>query len=138
MLKLAFNAVERGGRLRTVARHYGIPASSLHDHFYGRTLTRKRGRQGVLTVEEEGDLERYVLQMQDLGYPLTIAQLRLKVAEVVQTWETPFRDGIPGAGWLRWWRRRHPDLVLRSTQGLDTNRARGLCPENVKSFYHNL
>lgn len=138
MLKLAFQAMEQGGRLRTVARHYGIPASSLRDHLYGRTITRKRGRQGILTVAEEEELEQYLLQMQDLGYPLTIAQLRLKVAEIVQTRVNPFRDGIPGAGWLRWWRHRHPDLVLRSTQGLETNRARGLCAENVNSFYHNL
>ena len=82
-MRLAFDAMERGGRLRTVARHYGIPASSLRDHLYGRTLTRKRGRQGVLTSEEEASLECYILQMQDLGFPLTIVQLRVKVAEVV-------------------------------------------------------
>jgi len=137
MLKLAFDIVERGERLRTVARHFDIPATSFCDHLYGQILTRKQGRQGVLTVEEESDLEKCILQMQDLGYPLTITQLRLKVAEIVQTRETPFRDGIPGSSWLRWWRCRHLDLVLRSTQGLETNRARVLCPKNVASFYHN-
>ena len=98
MLKLAFDAVERGGRVRTIARHYGIPPSSFRDHMYGRTVGRKRGRQGVLTVQEEEELQQYLLEMQDLGYPLTIAQLHLKVAEIVQTRVNPFRDGIPGAG----------------------------------------
>ena len=123
LLQYAIEAVERGGRIRTIARHYGIPASSLRDHLYGRTVCRKRGRQGVLTNKEEEELENYLLEMQNLGYPLTIAQLQLKVAEITQTRVTPFRDGIPGAGWLRWWGRRHPNLVLRSTQGLETNRA---------------
>jgi hypothetical protein len=27
---------------------------------------------------------------------------------------------------------------LRSSQGIEVNRAGGLCPENVKSFYYNL
>jgi len=103
MLQYVLDAVESGGRICTVARHYGIPASSLRDHLYGCTIHRKRGRQGVLTNKEEEELERYLLQMQDLGYPLTIAQLRLKVVEITQTRVTPFRDGIPGAGWLRWW-----------------------------------
>jgi hypothetical protein len=49
-----------------------------------------------------------------------------------------FYNGIPGAGWLRWFRHRHPQLVLRSVQGLEVNRARNLCPENVESFHHNL
>jgi hypothetical protein len=101
-------------------------------------MKRKRGRQGVLINVEESSLEQYLLQMQELGYPLTIGQLRLKVAEMVETRHNPFRNGIPGVGWLRWFRRRHPNLSLRSTQGLEVNRARNLCPENVASLYHNL
>jgi hypothetical protein len=92
----------------------------------------------VLTNAEESSLEQYLLQMQELGYPLTIGQLRLKVAEMVETRDNPFRNGIPGAVWLRWFRHCHPNLSLRSTQGLEVNRARNLCPENVASFYHNL
>jgi hypothetical protein len=92
----------------------------------------------VLSEAEETSLKQYLLQMQDLRYPLMIGQLRLKVAQMVETRENPFYNGIPGAGWLRWFRRRHPNLVLRSTQGLEVNRARNLCPEIVSSFYHNL
>jgi hypothetical protein len=137
-LSAAIQDVERGAAIRTAARVHQIPASSLRDHLYGTTTKRKRGRQGVLSQAEETSLEQYLLQMQDLGYPLTIGQLRLKVAQMVETRENPFRNGIPGAGWLRWFRRRHPNLALRSTQGLEVNRARNLCPENVSSFYHNL
>jgi hypothetical protein len=39
---------------------------------------------------------------------------------------------------VRWFKKRHPDLTLRTSQGLDCARARGLCPENVASFYSNL
>jgi hypothetical protein len=120
-LREAIEAVEDGIPIRTAGRVYGIPATSLRDHLFGRTLTQKRGRQGVLTVQEEAELEEYLLKMQDLGYPLTIGQLRLKVAEIVQTRPNPFTHGIPGIGWLHWFRRRHANLVLRCTQGLDTN-----------------
>jgi hypothetical protein len=120
-LREAIEAVEDGVPIRTAGRVYGIPATSLWDHLFGCTLIRKRGRQGVLTFEEEAELEDYLLKMQDLGYPLTIGQLRLKVAEIVQTRPNPFTHGIPGIGWLHWFRRRHANLVLRCTQGLDTN-----------------
>jgi hypothetical protein len=74
--------------------------------------------------------------MQNLGFLLTIFQLKLKVALITQGRDTPFTDGIPSAGWMRWFRRRHPKLFLRMAQGLDAKRARSLCAENVHSFYH--
>jgi hypothetical protein len=92
----------------------------------------------VLIEDEERSLEQYLFQMQELGYPLTIGQLRLKVAQMVETRDNPFRNGILGVGWLCWFRHRHPNLALRTTQGLEVNRARNLCQENVSSFYHNL
>jgi hypothetical protein len=39
---------------------------------------------------------------------------------------------------MRGWRRRHPELTLRVSQALETARARGLCKDNVKTFYDNL
>jgi hypothetical protein len=65
-------AVEDEVPIRTAGRVYGIPTTSLRHHLFGRTLTRKRGRQGVLTIQEEAELKEYLLKMQDLGYPLTI------------------------------------------------------------------
>jgi hypothetical protein len=66
-------------------------------------------------------------------------QLKLKVASLVQDGrETLFKDGVPGNGWVRWFRKRHPEISLRSAQTLEMAQARSLCPENVASFYHNL
>ena len=41
-------------------------------------------------------------------------------------------------GWLRWFKNRHPELTLRVSQALEASRAKGLCKENVQSFYDNL
>jgi hypothetical protein len=60
------------------------------------------------------------------------------VALITQERATPFVHGTLGAGWLCWFRRRHPKLILMLAQGLDNNRARGLCPINVSTFYSNL
>ena len=51
---------------------------------------------------------------------------------------TPFRDGILAEGWLKWFKKRHPNLTLRQSEGLEFARAKGLClVENVRSFYVN-
>lgn len=39
---------------------------------------------------------------------------------------------------MRWWKYRHSKLILRISQALESTRARGLCAENIKSFYDNL
>jgi hypothetical protein len=63
--------------------------------------------------------------MQQLGFSLTILQLKLKVALMTQGRDTPFTNRIPGTGWLRWFRKRHPELSVRVAQGLNAKHARG-------------
>lgn len=137
-LAAAVAAFDAGCHIATAAKDICIPASSLRDHIYGKTMKRKKGRQGVLTVEEETSLVKWMMEMQDLAHPISILERRRKVAEITQERWTPFKDGIPGRGWLRWFRNRHPELTLRSPQGLEEGRARGLNPTSVASFYSNL
>jgi hypothetical protein len=137
-MRAAIAAVDDGMTIRKAATTYGIPRSSLEDWLYGRTRSRRRGKEGTLTAEEERLIVNWICKRQDMGWPLTNLDLRLKVCEITQTRPTPFKSGIPGASWLRWWKRRHPELTLRVPQGLDTARARALIKENVDSFYTNL
>ena len=76
--------------------------------------------------------------MCDQGYGLSPTALKMKVYEITMSRCTPFKNGIPGRGWMRWWMKRHPQLILRVSQALDTARAKGLCAENVSSLYDNL
>ena len=79
----AIAAVERGAKIRAVARDFDIPASTLGNHVNGRILQRKKGPPTVLIQNEEKVLEAYILKMQEYAYPLSMDQLRLKVAEIV-------------------------------------------------------
>lgn len=137
-LRSAIADVDDGDTIRSAARDHGIPCSSLRGHVYGTTMQRRRGRKGVLTDAEEEKLVQYLLRMQELGFPLTLGQLREKVGILTQGRVTPFTDGVPGAGWVKCFRRRHPELTLRKPQALDQKRARSLCPLTVGSFYSNL
>jgi hypothetical protein len=130
--------VDQGVAVGTIASHYEIPRSTLRSHVTGISKGRKRGKAPVLIVDEEQQLVDYIIQMQGLRFPLSLSQLKLKVALITHERATPFVHGIPGARWLRWFRRRHLELALRLAQGLDTNCARGLCPANVNTFYNNL
>jgi hypothetical protein len=91
-----------------------------------------------LSASEEVELVEYILKMLDLGWPITIGLLRQKVSEICQDKPNPFTHGIPRQRWLRWFRRRHLKLTFRSSQGLEVNMAKNLCPENVVSLFGNL
>ena len=62
----------------------------------------------------------------------------MKVALLTQERPTPFTNGIFGPAWVHWFKKRHPNLALHKSQGLDVARAKGLCPTNVSTFYANL
>jgi hypothetical protein len=81
-LQRALATVEAGGKIKTVARYYNIPSNSLSNHLYGRTLTHKEGPPTILTAAEESALTAYMNKMQDFGHPLSMQQLRMKVAMI--------------------------------------------------------
>ena len=68
----------------------------------GLTLFRKRGKKPVLSADEEDKIVKYIMGMARYGHPINIMELKIKVAEATQLRKTPFKDGIPRAGWLRW------------------------------------
>jgi hypothetical protein len=98
-------------------------------------LDRKREKTLVLTPSKE----KKTSYIGTSWIPLTWLQLKLKVASLVQDGrEIPFKDGILGNGWVRWFCKKHPEVSLRSAQTLEMALARSLCSKFVASFYHNL
>jgi hypothetical protein len=124
--------------MRKAAATYNIPYSTFREWYYGVRTSRKKGPPTVLKPAEEEELVNYLVQMCDRGYGLSPSALRMKVYEITASRWTPFRNGIPGDGWMRWWKKRHPNLTLRVSQAMESARARGLCEDNVRSFYENL
>ena len=137
-LKQALAIVDNGMNIHKASETFHISYSILREWCYGQRMSRKRDSKGVLTPEEEQLLVDWLLRMCEMEHSLLLTTLKLNVYEITKSRWTPFKTSIPGASWLRWWQRRHPELTLRASQALDTTRARRLCQENVKSFYDNL
>ena len=69
---------------------------------------------------------------------MTPIQLKAKVVEITQNRVTPFKNGVPRDSWVKWFRSRHPHLVLKVPQGLNHRKAKTLNLGNVAIFYSNL
>jgi hypothetical protein len=67
-----------------VARFFDILPSSLSNYVNGRTLTRTRRKGEVLINVEKAGLVDYMMKMETLGYSLSMADVKIKVAEMVQ------------------------------------------------------
>ena len=128
-----------GMKIREASRLYNIPTTSLRNHLWGTTPRRHRGICPTLKHDEELKLVEFIFKMQEIGYPLTPTDLRVKVAQATQHRQTPWSaTGLPGSGWLRSFRRRHPEISLRKSQELADARAKNMCPATVNGFYANL
>jgi hypothetical protein len=61
---------------------WGVLATSLCNHLYGLTQSRKRGKVRVLHKAKEDELVFYVKKMHVIGHLLTLTQLKLKIAKI--------------------------------------------------------
>ena len=111
--------------VRAAGNKYGIPKSTLHDHLQGNSLRRYGGPPTVLTTEEEKEVIRSCLVMQELGFPLTKDFVALALRDYLKERgrSDQFTDGVPGRSWWTGFHRRHPELVERKPEHLPKCRA---------------
>ena len=98
----------------------------------------KLGATTILINDEVTELVQYLKDMVKTSCPLNTTQLRLKVAEITQARMTPFTNGVPRRFWIKGFKQRHPQLVLRMREALNMNRVKDLSPTSVFHFYYNL
>ena len=124
----AVQAVSRGVKVRTAARRYQVPRSTLFDHTKGKLIGKSRGsgRKQALPVQIEDILVQYALFMGDRGFPLTRAVLRVFIIALVKTMNLKTSFNLtkgPTDKWFRAFLRRNPRITQRHPDSLDGNRA---------------
>jgi len=92
----------------------------------GRTRNKRIGFGEVLTNEKNVTIIRWVLIMQEVGLPITLQQLKMKMIELTQSIPTPFYNGIPSVSWWYWFKHRHLEFNIKSVKGLEVCKAQGL------------
>ena len=109
-MKKAISAVDDGMGMRKASKTYGIPYITFREWCYGQRTFRKRGCNGVLAPGEEQLLVEWLIKMNEVGHGLSPTTLKMKVNEITKFSWTPFKNGIPGRGWMQWFKQRHPEL----------------------------
>ena len=129
---------DEGSGLRQAARAYNVPVETLRRRVNGTVeVDCKPGPPTVLTKEEEDMVYDYLVQMSDMGYGLsreTVMSIAYKVAEKLKK-QHPFTGESAGRSWLDGFRRRHPNITIRTPLPLSYNRAVSANIDTVNDFF---
>ncbi|XP_059077024.1 MFS-type transporter clz9-like [Cryptomeria japonica] len=112
--------------IRAVGKKWGIPTSTLIFWLSGLTTTKRRGPPMILSLEEELEIVDWCKDMVQLGHGLEIIQLKSHVAHICETRPNPFKNGFPGRSWWIGFCKRHPDLTIRTAEGVQAGRNYGM------------
>ena len=124
--------------LRMAARQYGILKSILSLYVSGKLqIGARRGPASILPPEEEQRIVDYAVHMGKIGYGRTHEQIFDIVAAIVSKdgRPNPFVNGRPGRKWWPLFRKRQPEITLRTPEKLQLARAKCCTPEILGAWF---
>ena len=91
----------KGTSFRAASKVYGIPKSTLHDHFTGKAKRIVHGPTPYLTPAEEKELADWAVQMGKMGYRRAREQISAAVKKFLDRdgRQNPFVDNRPRKDW---------------------------------------
>lgn len=133
----AIQDVLEGLSIRKSARKLEVARSTLHDRVSGKVINKNRGRQRVLTAEEEGRFAAWLIERCRLGLGVS----KEEFVDVVQSFinkidrKTMFNnENRPGESWYRGFLKQNPQVKLRAARTLDKKRAK-ITPADLDEWY---
>ena len=148
-MKNAITAVKlKKMSLRKACKNFSVPKDSLHRRVKKASLesslhTNLLGRfRKVLSDNQEQDLNKYIKDMDNSFYGLSMMDIRLIVFEFCKKnlIPNPFNKDskLAGEDFVRGFLKRHHDLSLRKPEAISLNRVFGLNEDNIKIYFSNL
>ncbi|XP_065662703.1 uncharacterized protein LOC136085333 [Hydra vulgaris] len=134
--------------LRKACKNFSVPKDSLHRRVKKPSLesslhTNLLIRFGkVLSDNQEQDLNKYIKDMDNSFYGLSMMDIRLIVFEFCKKNLIPNlfnKDSkLAGEDFVRGFLKRHPDLSLRKPEAISINRVFDLNKDDIKIYFSNL
>lgn len=139
-LRKAMKEVKEGQSINATATKYGIPYVTLHRHLKSGSTVKKLGRFAtIFTPDQEQALCEYLMKLDSLFYGLTRIDFLRMAFDYAEKNNIPhsFKNGKAGNDWFAGFKKRHPDIVLRSPEPTSIARTRGFNRPQVELFYSN-
>ena len=122
--------------LRMHSEIYRVPKSTLHDRISGKVIHWTcSGPERYLTDTEESSLVKFLHKCCSIGFARSKKQVMPLVNEIVQKIG---KARAVSSGWWESFRKRHPDLVLRTAESLSYVRAVCTSDEILDTYFDML
>lgn len=106
--------MDSGMNMRKGALTHHIPYSSFRDWCYRLPKSKACGAKGILSANEY--IVKFLARMREMGHGLSLLALKMKVYDMTKVYWIPFKNGIQGGKWMRWWKRCHLELIIKALQ----------------------
>jgi Tc5 transposase DNA-binding domain/helix-turn-helix, Psq domain len=119
--------------IRAAATLFGLNRATLANRLNGRpTRTQARQLQYVLSEAQEGDLLKWILEMEAIGHAISHVQIR-EMAGLFSA----YSGGPPSVGtkWVQRFIRRHPLVHVKVGRVIDHLRVEAATPEGLQGWF---
>ena len=136
-MAIAIKLVEKEGKsFRKVRDMCGIPISTLHNHVSGKVDPfSKPVPKPYLSPKEEDELVVFLLKCARMGYSKSRNQVLAIVQNIVNAKDLNVEIS---SGWWSRFKKRHPNLTLRTSAPLSIQRLRAQDPDMLSSYFNEL
>jgi len=124
--------------LRTIARAWGIPKSTLQRRVSGKISghAHESGKKPLMSVEAENELADTIRMLASRGFPLGALEVRRLAAQYSAANKLNcFKKDIAGYYWFRGFMERHSDLRIKKPEALSAGRAAGMNQVVVNKWF---
>ncbi|XP_045199039.2 uncharacterized protein LOC123553374 [Mercenaria mercenaria] len=131
---------ENGTPIKTAARQYGVPHSTLRDRVKGRIDPEalKPGPAPLFSQEQEAKFVDHIKTMAQLGYGFTISEVVDKVSNYAVYLGKRPKDKPLSIKWFKGFRDRWPEIRVIKPRALSNYRAASTSQAAVSDYFKNL
>ena len=127
--------------IRKAAEHYGISHATLSRQLNGsKPCIQAHADQQLLTPAEERSIVRWILQIEEWGFPPRLAHVKEAVALLrgVRFAEQIDANVSPGKNWITRFLDRHPELVAKFSSQFDKKRLQANDPDIISDHFRRI
>ncbi|XP_054720511.1 uncharacterized protein LOC129230132 [Uloborus diversus] len=144
-MQRAIDAVKDGMPMQTAAKSFNVPRNTLKRRVLNRNQHAKATNKvlghyrPVFTAEQEEQLVKHLLEMEIRFFGITVPDLRSLAYKLAEQNKIPHNFNnekkMAGKDWVRGFRQRHPEMVLRAPEATSAARAQAFNKVNVSKFF---
>jgi hypothetical protein len=125
------------------SKKFGVPRSTLlrrvgKKNHYATGNTKELGSfKCVFNAAQEAVMINHIIKMEERFFGMTAYEVREMAFQlaVKNKIKHPFKNGIAGVDWLHQFRKRHPEISLRTPEATSLARARAFNRVSVEKFF---